>query len=116
MISKEEALHLVEGTSKRQHVLITSVIMRQLAQRLGEDEERLEIVGLLHDLDYDMVQENMTKHGVVAGEILANKLPADSLYAIMNACCGKRPLMNSLPRSSILKTSCRTCLYKGIIH
>jgi len=82
MISKEEALRLVEGTSKRQHALLTSAIMRKLAQRLGEDEGRWEIVGLLHDLDYDLVQEDMTKHGVVAVEILANKLPSESLYAI----------------------------------
>jgi putative nucleotidyltransferase with HDIG domain len=82
VISKEEALHLVEGTRKRQHALIASAIMRKLAQRLGEDEERWEIVGLLHDLDYDMVQEDMTKHGVVAGEILAKKLNSESLYAI----------------------------------
>ena len=63
MISKEEALHLVEVTSKRQHALITSVIMRKLAKRLGEDEEGWEIVGLLHDLDCDLVKEDMTKHG-----------------------------------------------------
>jgi len=82
MISREEALHLVEGTSKYRHALITSNIMRKLAQRLGEDEASWEIVGLLHDLDYDLVKGDMTKHGVVAVEMLANKLPSESLYAI----------------------------------
>lgn len=82
MISKEEALHLVEKTSKRQHALLTSAMMRKFAQRLGEDEGRWELVGLLHDLDYDLVKEDMTKHGVVAEEMLANKLPSESLYAI----------------------------------
>jgi len=56
--------------------------MRKLAQRLGEDEGSWELVGLLHDLDYDLVQEDMTKHGVVASKMLANKLPLESLYAI----------------------------------
>jgi len=82
MISKEEALHLVERTSKRQHALLTSTIMCKLAQRLGEDEKGWEIVGLLHDLDYDLVRGDMAKHGVVAVEILADKLPYESLYAI----------------------------------
>lgn len=79
MISKEEALHLVERTSKRQHALLTSTIMRKLAQRLGEDEKGWEIVGLLHDLDYDLVRGDMAKHGVVAVKILADKLPYESL-------------------------------------
>lgn len=51
MISKEEALHLVERTSKCQHALIASAIMRKLAQRMGENEGSWELVGLLHDLD-----------------------------------------------------------------
>lgn len=75
MISREEALRLVERTSKYQHALIASKIMRKLAQRLGEDEVNWELVGLLHDLDIDNVREDMTKHGVVAMEKLANKLP-----------------------------------------
>jgi putative nucleotidyltransferase with HDIG domain len=82
MISKDEALHLVERTSKYQHALIASTIMGKLAQRLGEDEGGWELVGLLHDLDYDLVQEDMAKHGVVASEMLTNKLPSESLYAI----------------------------------
>jgi predicted hydrolase (HD superfamily) len=82
VISKNEALRLVKGTSKYKHALLASAIMRKLAQRLGEDEESQELVGLLHDLDYDLVQEDMAKHGVVASETLTNKLPADSLYAI----------------------------------
>jgi len=82
MISREEALRLVERTSKYQHALIASKIMRKLAQRLGEDEVDWELVGLLHDLDIDLVRRDMTKHGVVAVEMLANKLPPESLYAI----------------------------------
>jgi len=82
MISKEEALHLVERTSKYQHALIVSAIMRKFAQRLGEDEDSWELVGLLHDLDLDLVQEDMAKHGVVASEMLEHKLPPESLYAI----------------------------------
>jgi len=82
MISKEEAFRLVERTSKYQHALLTSAMMRKLAQRLGENETSWEIVGLLHDLDIDLVREDMAKHGVVAVEMLVNRLPFESLYAI----------------------------------
>jgi len=82
LISREEALRLVKESSKHHHALIASAIMRKLAERLGEDERKWEIVGLLHDLDYDIVRDDMTKHGIVTSEILRNKLPQDCLYAI----------------------------------
>ena len=82
MISKEEALRLIKKTSKNSHAFIVSAIMRKLAERLGEDEKKWEIVGLLHDLDYDTVRDDMTKHGIVTSEILREKLPQDCLYAI----------------------------------
>ena len=82
MISREEALRLVSKTSKYSHALIVSAMMRELAERLGEDEGKWEIVGLLHDLDYDRVRDDMTKHGMVTIEILRERLPQDCLYAI----------------------------------
>ena len=82
MISKEEALRLIEGTSKYSHSLDVSAIMGKMAERLGEDREKWEIVGLLHDLDYDQVKNDMSRHGIVASEILNGKLPKDCLYAI----------------------------------
>jgi predicted hydrolase (HD superfamily) len=57
-------------------------MMRKLAKRLRADEDKWELVGLLHDLDYDLVREDMSKHGIVAGETLNRRLPPDSLQAI----------------------------------
>jgi len=82
MISKEEALRLIKESSKYSHALIVSSVMRRLARGLGEDEEKWEIVGLLHDLDYDRVKDNMTKHGIVTSETLRGRLSEDCLYAI----------------------------------
>jgi putative nucleotidyltransferase with HDIG domain len=82
MISKEEALRLVKKSSKYSHALIVSAMMRKLAKKLGEDEEKWEIVGLLHDLDYDRVKDDMTEHGIVTSETLRGKLSEDCLYAI----------------------------------
>lgn len=82
MISKDEALKLIEKTSRCFHSLNVSDIMRKLAFKLGEDETKWELVGLLHDLDYDQVKNNWRKHGIVANEMLKGKLPDDCLYAI----------------------------------
>jgi len=82
MISREEAIKLVLNTSKYSHVLIASAIMSKLAARLGENSKEWELVGLLHDLDFDEVGGDMSKHGVVAAERLVGKLPEKCLYAI----------------------------------
>ena len=82
MISKQEALKMIRNTSKYSHSLMVSAIMRRLAERLGENAEEWEIVGLLHDLDYDQTRNDMSRHGIVASEILKGKLPETCLYAI----------------------------------
>jgi predicted hydrolase (HD superfamily) len=56
--------------------------MGALARRLGENEQEWQLVGLLHDLDYDEVKDDMSKHGLIAAEKLKTKLPEHCLYAI----------------------------------
>lgn len=82
MISREEALRLIADSSKRSHAVLTSKIMRALARRLSESEDEWELVGLLHDLDYDVVKGDMNRHGIVASQILKGKLPEIALHAI----------------------------------
>jgi putative nucleotidyltransferase with HDIG domain len=82
MISKNEALRLVKGTSKYSHALMVSCMMKELAKALNENEVEWMLVGLLHDLDYDMVKNDMKMHGVVAAKMLEAKLPEKCLYAI----------------------------------
>jgi predicted hydrolase (HD superfamily) len=82
MISRDEALRLIRNTSKYGHALIASVIMRGLARFLREDEREWELVGLLHDLDFDEARDDMSRHGVVASERLKGRLPEHCLYAI----------------------------------
>lgn len=82
MISWDEAVGLVENTSKYGHALMVSAVMERLAGRLGEDVQEWRLVGLLHDLDYDEVGEDMSRHGVVAADKLKGKLPKHCLYAI----------------------------------
>jgi len=82
MISKKEALELIKGTSRYSHALLVSAMMKALAGRLGKNEELWELVGLLHDLDYDVTRGDMSKHGLVAAKMLKGRLPEHELYAI----------------------------------
>ncbi len=52
------------------HCIATAAIMRELAKELGEDEELWWEVGILHDIDYEQTQGDMSKHGLVGAEIL----------------------------------------------
>ena len=57
--------------------------MRALAKRLGEDEELWGIAGLLHDIDWEDVQSDTTKHGVSCKEILKNAGVSDGLTDVI---------------------------------
>ncbi len=82
LISKDAAIQLIHESSRYSHSIIVSTIMYHLAKTLSEDQFMWELVGLLHDLDYDHVQHDMSLHGLVASETLKNKLPAEARYAI----------------------------------
>ncbi|WP_456328340.1 HD domain-containing protein [Archaeoglobus sp.] len=73
-MDRGEALKLLQNYVKNdkliKHCIATSAIMKELAKELGEDEERWELLGLLHDIDYELVEGDMNRHGVVGSEIL----------------------------------------------
>lgn len=82
-ISWEEALKLIEGSSKYEHSVLASRIMKALADIFHEDLGEWGLVGLLHDLDYDEVRGNMSRHGIVAAKMLEDRLSEGALHAIM---------------------------------
>jgi uncharacterized protein len=45
-------------------------VMRALARRLGEDEDRWALAGLFHDLDQDQTGEDLSRHAFLAAEWL----------------------------------------------
>jgi putative nucleotidyltransferase with HDIG domain len=86
-MEREEALELmkkhVSNKNLRKHCLAVEAGMRVLARKLGENEGKWALVGLLHDLDYDETKDNPEKHGFITMELLADKrLEDDILYAI----------------------------------
>ena len=56
-MTREQGLELLHeytsGDSLRKHAYAVEASMRAYAQRLGADEERWGLVGLLHDFDYE---------------------------------------------------------------
>jgi predicted hydrolase (HD superfamily) len=84
LISKRDALRLIEGSSRHGHMLLVGRIMAVLAGGLGGSRGLWETVGVLHDLDYDQTEEDRSKHGVLAANTLRGKLPEEALYAVMS--------------------------------
>jgi lysyl-tRNA synthetase class 2 len=61
--------HVVDPHT-RSHSRESEVIMKALAKKLGEDEEKWGIIGLLHDIDWDKTKQNISTHCVEAVGIL----------------------------------------------
>jgi uncharacterized protein len=52
------------------HLISVEGVMRALARRLGEDEDRWALAGLFHDLDQDQTGEDPQRHAFLAAEWL----------------------------------------------
>ena len=66
------------------HMLAVEAAMRAYARKLGEDEEKWGIVGLLHDFDYERWPDP-PDHPLKGSEILRDRgYPEDVIYAILS--------------------------------
>ena len=76
-ITREEALSLLEEHIKNpnliKHCLATESVMIALAEKLGEDRELWGLAGLLHDLDVEIVDSDLSKHTLETEKILREK-------------------------------------------
>ena len=71
-----------QSDSLRKHMLAVEAAMRAYAAKLGHDEDKWGIVGLLHDFDYER-WPNAPDHPLKGAEILTNLgYPEDVIYAI----------------------------------
>ena len=52
------------------HSIASEAVLRALARRLGRDEERWGLAGLLHDIDIEVVGGDLSRHGLEAEHIL----------------------------------------------
>jgi len=73
----------IPNVNLQKHCLATEVVMKFLANELGEDEEKWALAGLLHDLDYSETADNPKKHSLLAAEMLEKiDVPDDIVYAV----------------------------------
>lgn len=86
MPTRDEAWVLLNRYNKTdsllKHALAVEGVMRQFARKYGEDEEKWGIIGLVHDLDYEMYPE---EHCKKTEEILkAEDWPEEYIRAIIS--------------------------------
>lgn len=66
MVTKDQALTLLhehtKTTNLRRHMYAVGVMMRALAAKLGGDPDEWEILGLLHDADWEETKETPDQH------------------------------------------------------
>jgi putative nucleotidyltransferase with HDIG domain len=71
-----------KSQSLLKHALAVEGVMRHMARKAGEDEEKWGIIGLIHDLDYDMYPD---KHCTMTQEIMKeNNWPEEYIRAVLS--------------------------------
>jgi putative nucleotidyltransferase with HDIG domain len=61
------------------HLRETEILMRALAKKFNQDEEKWGIIGLLHDIDWDLTKNNNAEHCIKSQEILKEAGASDFL-------------------------------------
>jgi len=84
--TREMALELFRKYNKTEslmkHALSVEGVMKYMARKAGEDEVKWGIIGLIHDLDYEMYPE---QHCIMTEKILReNAWPVDYIRAVMS--------------------------------
>lgn len=84
--SRETAFDLFKKYNKSdsllKHALSVEGVMRYMARKAGEDEEKWGIIGLIHDLDYEMYPE---QHCTMTEKILReNNWPEEYIRAVLS--------------------------------
>lgn len=86
MITRRTALSLLKLHLATAPALATHCswghVMKHLAQVLDEDIALWEIVGICHDLDFGVTQEDRSRHGILSAHWLGNDLPPQALLGI----------------------------------
>ena len=84
--TRETAFELLKQYNKTEslirHALSVEAVMRYMAGKAGEDVEKWGIIGLIHDLDYEMYPD---QHCKMTEKILVeNNWPPDYIRAVMS--------------------------------
>jgi len=71
-----------QSESLMKHALAVEGVMRYMARKAGEDEDKWGVIGLIHDLDYEMYPD---QHCVMTKKILEeNNWPGEYVRAVLS--------------------------------
>jgi predicted hydrolase (HD superfamily) len=84
--TRETALELLKKYNKSEsllrHAFAVEGVMRYMARKSGEDEEKWGVIGLIHDLDYEMYPD---QHCIMTKKILVeNNWPEEYIRAVLS--------------------------------
>lgn len=88
----------IQNKNLMKHALAVEVCMAAVARRLGQDEEKWALAGLLHDIDYERTKGDAATHSMLGADMLAERgLPEDIVYAVR-----VHNEAHGLPRNSLM--------------
>jgi len=84
--TREQAVELFKKYNKSEslykHALSVEAVMRYMARKAGESEDKWGLIGFIHDLDYEMYPE---QHCKMTGKILReNNWPEEYIRAVLS--------------------------------
>ncbi len=84
--TRDQALELFRKYNKTEslyrHALSVEAVMRYMAEKAGEDPEKWGVIGLIHDLDYELYPE---QHCKMTEQILReNQWPEEYIRAVLS--------------------------------
>lgn len=98
LVFKKLNSHLKEN-KRIKHSLAVEAAMKTLAVFLNQNADKWALAGLLHDIDLEVINYDLTKHGLAAVEILESLgVEEEIIYAIKahNPYLGFERLRNTL--------------------
>jgi putative nucleotidyltransferase with HDIG domain len=89
MVSKEEALEILKeniaNKNLRKHHYAVAAAMRGLAEHFDGDPDTWEIVGLLHDADYEETRDDPDRHAAVIADKLRQRGVSEEIVRAIEA-------------------------------
>jgi uncharacterized protein len=88
-VDRDQALALVRKYTNKditfRHLVATEGVMRALARRFGEDEDRWGFAGLWHDIDYDVTAEAPERHPYLGMELREEGMTDEGILNAIHA-------------------------------
>ncbi|MFZ5767532.1 MAG: HDIG domain-containing metalloprotein [Bacillota bacterium] len=97
--------HHLTNKNMRKHSLAVEAVMRALARRLGQDEEKWGLAGILHDIDYEQTRDDPQRHSMLGADMLAEMgVDADVVEAVRT-----HNEAHGLPRDGLMSKALYAC-------